>query len=86
MRRRSGSASSCRPGLRLVRFDPAWRRLSSAVDAGHRATNRFSDGFPLLVLSSASLAELNERLQAAGHEAVGIERFAPTSCWRHRVA
>lgn len=63
-------------GLRLVRFDPAWRRLSSAKwTQGIEATNRFSDGFPLLVLSSASLAELNERLQAAGHEAVGIERF-----------
>ncbi len=62
--------------LRLVRFDPAWRRLSSAKwTQGIEASNRFSDGFPLLLLSSASLAELNERLQAAGHEAVGIERF-----------
>lgn len=63
-------------GLRLVRFDPAWRRLSSAQwTQGIEASNRFSDGFPLLVVSGASLAELNERLQAAGHEAVGIERF-----------
>ena len=62
--------------LRLVRFDPAWRRLSSAKwTQGIEAVNRFSDGFPLLVLSSASLAELNERLQAAGHAPVGIERF-----------
>jgi uncharacterized protein YcbX len=62
--------------LRLVRFDPAWRRLSSARwTQGIEASNRFSDGFPLLVLSSASLAELNDRLQAAGHDAVGIERF-----------
>jgi uncharacterized protein YcbX len=63
-------------GLRLVRFYPAWRRLSSAQwTQGVEAANRFSDGFPLLVLSSASLAELNERLQAAGHAPVGIERF-----------
>ncbi len=63
-------------GLRLVRFDPAWRRLSSARwTQGIEATNRFSDGFPVLVLSSASLAELNDRLQAAGHDPVGIERF-----------
>ncbi len=62
--------------LRLVRFDPGWRRLSPARwTQGVEASNRFSDGFPVLVLSSASLAELNERLLAAGHEAVGIERF-----------
>ena len=62
--------------LRLVRFDPGWRRLSPARwTQGVEASNRFSDGFPLLVVSGASLAELNERLLAAGHEAVGIERF-----------
>ena len=32
---------------------------------------------PLLVASEGSLAELNARLVAAGHEAVGIERFRP---------
>jgi len=31
----------------------------------------------LLVLSVASLAELNERVAAAGHASVGIERFSP---------
>jgi len=41
------------------------------------ALNQFSDGFPLLVASEGSLAELNARLVAAGHEAVGIERFRP---------
>ncbi|MEN9903961.1 MAG: hypothetical protein RLZZ555_526 [Pseudomonadota bacterium] len=62
--------------LRLVRFDPAWRRLSSAQwTQGVEAVNRFSDGYPLLVVSGASLADLNERLQAAGHDPVGIERF-----------
>ena len=42
-----------------------------------QALNAFSDGFPLLVLSQASLDEFNRRLQAAGHEAVGLERFRP---------
>lgn len=64
--------------LRLVRFDPEVRRLSSAQwTQGVEATNRFSDGFPLLACSSASLAELNERLQVAGQPPVGIERFRP---------
>ena len=63
---------------RLVRFDPDCRRLSS-VDwtQGVEALNQFSDGFPLLVTSEASLAELNARLVAGGQEPVGIERFRP---------
>ena len=64
--------------LRLVRFDPEHKRLSSLQwTDGVEATNQFADGFPLLVASEGSLAELNERLAAAGHDAVGIERFRP---------
>ena len=64
--------------LRLVRFDPEHRRLSSLQwTAGIEAANQFSDGFPLLVIGQASLDGLNARLAAAGHGAVGIERFRP---------
>ena len=64
--------------LRLVRFDPEQRRLSSAQwTGGVEALNQFSDGFPLLVLGQASLDELNARLVGAGRTAVGIERFRP---------
>jgi len=64
--------------LRLVRFDPEQRRLSSLKwTQGVEAPNQFSDGFPVLVTSTASLAELNQRLVAAGHAAVGMERFRP---------
>nr|WP_274708760.1 MOSC N-terminal beta barrel domain-containing protein [Variovorax sp. S12S4] len=64
--------------LRLVRFDPEQKRLSSLDwTDGVEATNQFADGYPLLVASEGSLAELNERLAAAGHDAVGIERFRP---------
>jgi uncharacterized protein YcbX len=64
--------------LRLVRFDPDHRRLSSLQwTGGLEVPNQFSDGFPLLVLGEASLAELNDKLVAAGHGAVGIERFRP---------
>jgi uncharacterized protein YcbX len=64
--------------LRLVRFDPEQRRLSSLKwTAGVEAANQFSDGFPLLVVSQASLDGLNGRLVTAGHGAVGMERFRP---------
>jgi hypothetical protein len=64
--------------LRLVRFDPAHRRLSSLKwTGGVEAPNQFSDGFPVLVTSEASLDELNGRLAAAGHERVEMARFRP---------
>ena len=64
--------------LRLVRFDPDQRRLSSATWAGDiEAENAFSDGYPILVTSTASLAELNRRLAAQGHTAVAMDRFRP---------
>ena len=64
--------------LRLVRFDPEQQRLSDRKwTSGAEALNQFSDGFPLLVASEGSLAELNRRMAQAGHEAVGMERFRP---------
>jgi uncharacterized protein YcbX len=64
--------------LRLVRFDPEHRRPSETDwTQGAEALNQFSDGFPLLVTSTASLDLLNEKLAATGHAAVGIERFRP---------
>ena len=64
--------------LRLVRFDPDFKRQSSMKwTQGQQALNQFSDGYPLLVASEASLAELNARLSRGGHETVGIERFRP---------
>jgi len=64
--------------LRLVRFDPEHRRLSNLKwTGGAEAANQFSDGYPLLVVGTASLDALNARLAAAGHAPVGIERFRP---------
>jgi uncharacterized protein len=66
------------PSLRLARFDPDVQRLASAQWTGAiEARTAFSDQFPLLVLSTASLAELNRRLAAAGHESVTMQRFRP---------
>ena len=66
------------PGLRLVRFDPEVRRLSSLKwTGGIEALNQFADGYPLLVTSSAALDELNGRLAAGQVAPVDMVRFRP---------
>lgn len=63
---------------RMVRFDPDHKRLSSLKwTGGDEAPNQFSDGFPVLVVSTASIDALNDKLVAAGYAPVGIERFRP---------
>ena len=60
--------------VRLVRFDPAQRRLSDKAWTGAiEAPNRFSDGFALLAISRASLADLNARLATP----LPMDRFRP---------
>ncbi len=64
--------------LRLLRFDPEQQRLSDpGRSRGVAAENAFSDAFPLLVTSTASLAALNERLAAQGAGPVTLERLRP---------
>ena len=64
--------------LRLARFDPEHRRLSDRRWTGvHEAQTAFADGFALLVTSTASLAELNRRLQQQGATPVEMARFRP---------
>ena len=66
------------PGLRLVRFDPEVRRLSSLKwTGGIESPNQFADGFALLVTTTAALDELNARLAANGVAAVDMRRFRP---------
>jgi uncharacterized protein len=67
-----------RPGTRLVRFDPDERRRPDAQwTAGLDVEVAFADGFPLLVIGSASLAELNRRLVEAGTPAITMQRLRP---------
>jgi uncharacterized protein YcbX len=64
--------------LRLVRFDPDQKRLSSRRWTGPiEAENAFGDGFPLLVAGAESLADLNSRLAARGVAPVDMARFRP---------
>jgi uncharacterized protein len=60
--------------LRLVRFDPRQRRLANQDwTAGREVPTLFSDGYPMLVLSQASIADLAARV---GQE-LPVQRFRP---------
>lgn len=60
--------------LRLVRFDPQQPRLCSPEwTRDTPAHTEFADGYPILVISRASLADLNSRLP----KALPMVRFRP---------
>jgi uncharacterized protein len=64
--------------VRLARFDPDVNRYADqAWCKGVPSRTAFADGFPLLVTSTASLAELNRRLHDAGQTPVAMARFRP---------
>ncbi len=64
--------------VRAVQFANGQRRLSSRKWTGDlEAENAFSDGYPILVVSSAALDELNRRLTSRGHDPVTWPRFRP---------
>lgn len=59
---------------RLLRFNPAARRLSKMEwTGGVEAENSYSDGYPLLLAAEESLADLNARIRGA--EALPMNRF-----------
>jgi uncharacterized protein len=63
--------------VRLVRIGEQFHRpvLKKAALPGDRVS--FADAAPLLVISEASLAALNDRLQENGGEPVPMDRFRP---------
>ena len=75
---------------RLVKVHPESQRVASvarienwlarhpaAADFPRHHIFAFADGYPVLVTNESSLAELNDRLEAKGQPAVGMERFRP---------
>ncbi len=63
---------------RLARFHAnAERAVSTKWTDGVQATTMFSDGYPMLVTSTASLDDLNQKLVAAGRQAIPMNRFRP---------
>jgi uncharacterized protein YcbX len=64
--------------VRLVRFDQRTERPCNPEFAGDTGANtQFADGYPILVVSTASLSELNERLEAIGETPLPMNRFRP---------
>ena len=59
-------------------FPPA-RAASTSTrwTGGVAAPTRFADGYPVLVIGAASLADLNDKLRAAGRPALPMNRFRP---------
>jgi uncharacterized protein YcbX len=63
---------------RLARFHAnATRAVSPTWAKGVAATTLFSDGYPMLVAGSASLADLNGKLAQAGRQPIPMNRFRP---------
>ena len=64
--------------VRLVRFDPRETRLCNPEYAGASGAHvAFADGYPVLAIGEASLADINTRLAAAGAAALPMDRFRP---------
>ena len=67
--------------LRLVRLPHEQRRWveTEFLPPAERGVvhTAFADGYPLLIASEASLAALNQRLEAKGEAPVPMERFRP---------
>lgn len=65
--------------VRLVRFDPTDTRACNPEFAGDSGAHTlFADGYPLLVISEASLADLNARLARNGEGPLPMDRFRPS--------
>lgn len=62
---------------RLVRIGPAFCRPVLKTAARPDDVFHFGDGAPVLVISEASLADLNDRIVASGEESVPMARFRP---------
>ena len=63
---------------RLVRFHPdVVRATSTTWTNGIAAATMFADGYPVLIAGSASLDDVNDKLRAAGREALPMNRFRP---------
>lgn len=66
-----------RTAARLVRMADGFERPVHAPDGRRLGETGFADASPLLVVSQASLAELNRRLAERGHAPVPMSRFRP---------
>ncbi|GAB1489411.1 MOSC domain-containing protein [Opitutaceae bacterium] len=63
--------------VRLVRIGSAFHRPVKPSKAQPGDVVSFADGYPLLIVGTASLAELNDHLIAQGEAAMPMDRFRP---------
>jgi uncharacterized protein len=64
--------------VRLVRFHPDMRRDCNRLHAGDSGAHTFfADGYPLLVASTTSLADLNRRMGRDASNSMPMNRFRP---------
>ncbi len=64
--------------VRLVRFHPDMRRDCNRLHAGNSGAHTFfADGYPLLITSTASLADFNRRMGRNAASAMPMNRFRP---------
>ena len=61
----------------LVYMPDTSYRYADSTYAGDGQLTSFSDAFPLLLIGSASLLELNRRLKTVGQLEIGWDRFRP---------
>ncbi|MCJ8053456.1 MOSC domain-containing protein [Shinella curvata] len=61
--------------VKLVHMDALAHRAEGEDWAGTPAPVGFADGFPVLVTTTGSLADLNRTLVAKGQDPVGMDRF-----------
>jgi uncharacterized protein YcbX len=61
----------------LVYMPDNSHRFADNTYAGELQLNSFSDAFPLLLIGTASLNELNGRLRSSGQSEIGWDRFRP---------
>jgi uncharacterized protein len=61
--------------VKLVHMDEEAERFVGAEWAGTAAPVGFADGFPILITTTGSLADLNRTLVEKGQQPVGMERF-----------
>ena len=62
---------------RLVRIGSAYHRAVNPDHAQPHDEVSFADGYPLLAIGEATLADLNDRIQGNGGAPVPMDRFRP---------
>jgi len=71
---------------RLVRIGPAFQRGLKPTKAKPGDVIAFTDAYPFMIVSEASLEDMNDRLVAQGEERLPMNRFRPTLVVRGAAA